>query len=271
LFLPPSVPSFAALPLAAAAAVLTGLSMGGICALLKRCTGANEMITSFLLSAAVSPVCDYLIVGVMRDTSGSLLATPRFASVLPHILPPSALSLSAPLVLLLFAASRLYLYATGAGYRFRVAGSEPSFAVYGGISHETYWTGAMGASGAFAGLDGFFFAAGTDGLCYQGFSGGLGWSGLTAALIAGKSSFSLLPVALVYSSLSEGLDKTLEAAGISLDAAVLVEGAVLLFATVQLTRKPTGVLAAFLRLTRGLPNRLAARFARKGGGNGANK
>jgi simple sugar transport system permease protein len=132
---------------------------------------------------------------------------------------------------------------------------------------EAYWTGAMGASGAFAGLAGFFFAAGTYGLCYQGFSGGLGWSGLTAALIAGKGFLSLLPVALVYAALSEGLDKTLEASGLSLDAAVLVEAAVLLFATVRLTRKPTGALTAF----RGLPSRLTARFARNRADGGANK
>lgn len=270
LFLPqsvPSVPPFAALSLAAAAAVCTGLVMGGVCSLLKRRTGANEMITSFLLSAAVSPVCDYLIAGAMRDSSGSLLATARFASVLPRLLPPSALSLSAPLALLLFAASRLYLYGTGAGYRFRSSGGAPAFAVYGGIRPQTYWTGAMGVSGALAGLAGFFFAAGTDGLCYQGFSGGLGWSGLSAALIAGRSSVSLLPVALVYASLSEGLDKTLEASGLSLDAAVLVEAAVLLFATVRLTRKPTGVFASL----RGLTSRLTARFVRNRADGGANK
>jgi simple sugar transport system permease protein len=80
--------------------------MGGVSGFLKEKFNINELITSFLLSAALSPVADYLISGPLRDTAGNLLASPRFdpARRLPLLLPPSGLSLSFPLILILIGA-----------------------------------------------------------------------------------------------------------------------------------------------------------------------
>jgi simple sugar transport system permease protein len=193
---------------AAAAALVAGGVMGTISGLLKRYTGANELITSFLLASACTPAADYLIAGPLRDPSGNLLATRRFSPdfLLPHILEPSHLSISLIFALIFVVIAHFFINSTASGYRFRIAGSAPAFARYGGIEQRRYWTPVMGISGALCGITGFFAVAGTYDLCHVQFSGGLGWNGIACALIARNQCLTLIPVALVYSLLNAGAD-----------------------------------------------------------------
>ncbi|MDR3161719.1 MAG: ABC transporter permease [Spirochaetaceae bacterium] len=221
--------------LAALAALLTGGSLGAIAAFLKRKFGAHELISSFLLSAALSPLADYLITGPLRDPQGNLLATSRFAPgrLLPRLLPPSALSLSFIFALILIAAGYVFIHRSLRGYRFRIAGAAADFARYGGIRPEAYWIPAMTLSGALSALTGFFAVAGTYGLCHRGFSGGLGWNAIAVALIARNYPLALFPAALVYGALKAGSDAALLAAGLSFETSAFIQTVVLLLATVH--------------------------------------
>ncbi|MDR1148479.1 MAG: ABC transporter permease [Spirochaetaceae bacterium] len=233
LFMPPSCPPFVLLSAAAAAACLTGALAGIFCAFLKNTSGADVLITSFLLSASLTPVADYLIAGPLRDTSGNLLATAHFSAALPHILPPSNLSLSLIFALCLCFAAHTFISKTGAGYRFRIAGGSPAFARYGGIDADVYTAPAMGLSGGLGGLCGFFAVAGTYGLCYQGFSGGLGWAGIAVALIARNRFLALIPAALFYAALKSGIDQILLSSMMSLNAAYIIQAVILIIAAVK--------------------------------------
>jgi simple sugar transport system permease protein len=237
LFLPPSCPAFVSLSAAAAAACLTGGAAGAFCAFLRNRSGADVLITSFLLSAALTPVADYLITGPLRDNSGNLLATARFSTVLPRILPPSNLSLSLIFSLCLCSAAHVFISKTGAGYRFRIAGGSPRFARYGGINAAAYRVPAMGLSGGLGGLCGFFAVAGTYGLCYQGFSGGLGWAGIAVALIARNRFLALIPAALFYAALKSGIDQTLLSSVMSLKTSYIIQAVILTAAAVKLPQK----------------------------------
>jgi simple sugar transport system permease protein len=192
--------SFGILCLAGLLALAAGGAMGALSGFLKKRYGANELITSFLLSAALSPVGDYLISGPLRDHGGNLLATERFAEdrLLPKLLPPSSLSLSFVFALALVVVGHLFINRTVWGYRFRIAGAAPAFARYGGINPERGWFPAMAASGALGGLAGFFAVAGTYGVCHLEFSGGLGWNAIAVALIARNRPLALIPAALIY-------------------------------------------------------------------------
>jgi simple sugar transport system permease protein len=237
LYMPPACPAGLALGLAAAAACLTGALMGLFCAFLNRISGADILITSFLLSAALTPAADYLIAGPLRDGAGSLLATMRFNAGLPRILPPSSLSVSFIFSLGLCAAAQIFICGTGAGYRFRMAGSSPAFARYGGINVTAYRAPAMALSGGAGGLSGFFAVAGTYGLCYQGFSGGLGWAGIACALIARNRFPALIPAALFYAALKSGIDQTLLSSVMSFEATHLLQSLILIAAAVKLPQK----------------------------------
>ena len=238
LFMPPGCPPGLLLCLAAAAAALTGALMGLFCAFLKRTAGANPLITTFLLSSALTPAADFLIAGPLRDNSGSMLATARFAATLPRILPPSNLSISFIISICLCLAAHIFISVTGAGYRFRIAGGSPAFARYGGIDAEGLCVPALGLSGALGGLCGFFAVAGTYDLCYQGFSGGIGWAGMAVALIAKNRFPALLPASLFYAALKSALDQTLLSSVMSVNASQLLQAMILVLAAVASAKRP---------------------------------
>jgi simple sugar transport system permease protein len=221
--------------LAALAAMTAGGVMSAISGILKKYFGANELITSFLLSAALSPVADYFISGPMRNPAENLLATPRFASglLLPKLLPPSNLSVSFPLALALIFLGHIFLYRTIWGYRFRISGSVPAFARYGGINPDSCIIPSMAASGVLSGLTGFFAVAGTYGLCHQGFSGGLGWNAVAVSLIARNRPLALLPAALIYGWLKAGSESALLARGLNFETSAFIQAVVLIMATIH--------------------------------------
>ncbi|GHV80365.1 ABC transporter permease [Spirochaetia bacterium] len=226
-------PSGTGLCLAAMAAIASGYLIGALSGVLKKHFGANELITSFLISAALSPAADYLIAGPLRNPQGSLMATGRFGLTLPRLLPPSNLSVSFIFALALVYLGHLFIYRTVWGYRYKVAGSAPDFTRYGGIDPERCWVPAMGMSGALNGLTGFFAVAGTYGLCHQGFSGGLGWNAIAVALIARNRPLALIPAALIFGWLKAGSDSALLSRGLSFETTAFIQAAVLILATIQ--------------------------------------
>jgi simple sugar transport system permease protein len=232
------LPGAFALCLAALAAMAAGGGMGFISGLLKKISGANELITSFLLSAALIPAADYLISGPLRDTSGNLLAMPKISAdrLLLFLFPPSSLSVSFICALALVLAGHVFINKTARGYRYRISGAAPGFARYGGMNGEGLWIPALAFSGALSGLAGFFAVAGTYGRCHTGFPGGLGWNAIAVALIARNQPLALFPAALVYGWLKAGADSSLLAAGMNLETSSFIQAVVLLLATVSLRR-----------------------------------
>jgi len=228
-----SIPAPLLLLSAAIAAALAGILMGGFSGALKKRLGMNELITSFLFSSALIPVADYFIKGPLRESGGNLLALPAFSRelVLPRLLHPSNLSVSFIFALVLVFAGHVFINRTYRGYQFRISGSDPAFARFGGMNPEKAWIPAMAVSGTLSALTGFFAVAGTYGRCHAGFSGGLGWSAIAVALIAGNRPLALLPAALIYGWLKSGSDSALLAAGLNLETTSFIQAAVLLFAT----------------------------------------
>jgi simple sugar transport system permease protein len=219
--------------LAVLAALFTGGLIGALSGFLRKRFGANEMITSFLISAALSPVADYLIAGPLRNPAGNLMATARFAGTLKRILPPSNLSVSFIFALILVGMGHIFLYRTVWGYRYKVSGSAPDFARYGGIDPDRRLIPAMGVSGALSGLTGFFAVAGTYGLCHLGFSGGLGWNAIAVALIARNRPLALIPAALVLGYLKAGSDSALLSRGLSFETTAFIQAVALILATIH--------------------------------------
>jgi len=225
-------PDFFILILAALAAAACGSIMGGVSGLLRKKFGASELITSFLLAAALIPVGDYLIFALLRSPDINLLATDKISAgrTLHYILPPSSLSVSIIYILLLIILFHLFIHRTVWGYRFRISGISPELALFGGTDPNKRFVPAMIVSGALSGLTGFFAVAGTYGMCYQGFSGGLGWNGIAMALIAANEPLLLLPVVLVFASINAGANAVMLRAGFGFETAAFIQAAVLLLA-----------------------------------------
>ncbi|MCL2006889.1 MAG: ABC transporter permease [Treponema sp.] len=233
------IPAPLLLCLAALSAIIIGGLIGGFSGLLKKTLGINELISSFLLSSALIPIADHLIGGPWRDPSGTLLALPAFPEslLLPRILPPSNLSHSFFYALLLVFCGYIFIDRTAPGYKFRIAGAAPGFARFGGIKAENVWLPAMTISGALAGLTGFFAVAGSFGRCHVGFSGGLGWSAIAVALIAGNKPLALLPAALVFGWLQAGSNSALLSAGLNIETSSIIQAVVLILITARWGKK----------------------------------
>jgi simple sugar transport system permease protein len=215
--------------------MITGGLLGAVSGILKKRLGTNELITSFLLASALTPLADYLIEGPLRDRGGNLLAMPAFekSRTLLQLLPPSHLSVSFLFALVLVIGGHIFVNKTAWGYRFRISGAVPGFAAYGGIESEKCWIPSLTSSGALFGLAGFFAVAGTYGRCHLGFSGGLGWNAIAVSLICRNRPLALFPAALIYGWLQAGAGSALLAARIDLEAAAFIQAAVLILATAR--------------------------------------
>ncbi|MDR1467689.1 MAG: ABC transporter permease [Spirochaetaceae bacterium] len=225
------------LVLAAAASLVVGGALGAVSGALKQRFHADELLTTYLLSASLVPLCDALVTGLFRDQSGNLLASAKFAPALTltRILPPSNLSLSFVGALALVAVFYVYLTKTGAGYRFSVAGAAPGFAAYGGIKAAAYTIPALVVSGALHGLAGFFFCAGTAGRLHIGFSGGIGWDAIAVALLVRKKPLLLIPAALCFCALLSTAESALLLRGLKLETKRFIEAlAIFIAASIRL-------------------------------------
>ena len=224
-------------------AVTTALTAGGLLAgvsgWLRFRTGADELITSFLLSAATIPVVDYLISGPLRDPAGNLLATvPIPDSVrLTRILPPSAFNntviWAALVVVLLYFVMNWTLF----GYELRITGYNHDLARFSGISVGVYTTVPMAICGALHGLAGAALVMGVHFRSIRGFSGGLGWNGIAVALIARNNPALIIPAALFFAFLDAGSRAAVVHTQATWELGSLIQGVVFLFVTVRLMQR----------------------------------
>jgi simple sugar transport system permease protein len=98
----------------------------------------------------------------------------------------------------------IYLWRTKAGYEQRMAGQSRRFALYGGIRSDKAAIRAMLISGALAGLAGAIEVMGVHRRIMTGFSVGLGFDGLTAAILGQVHPFGVFIVAILFSGLKLG-------------------------------------------------------------------
>lgn len=219
--------------------VVVGGIIAGVSGLLRMKWFTDELISSYLISITVILVINRLITGPMRDPSTNLLATRQLDSGwwLPNILPPSHLNLSLLIALFAVGIVQFYLYSTHQGYKLRMCGFNREFARYGGVRVSLFLILPMIWSGALHGLAGATLVLGTYGRVIQGFSFGIGWNGISVALIARKNPIAVVPAAILLAYLKSGAEIAMINANISLEISVLAEAIVLLLITSQWMRE----------------------------------
>jgi simple sugar transport system permease protein len=223
------------------AAALSGGVLCGVSGLLRRRTGADELITSFLLSATVTPVINYLIVGPLRDERSSLLATPVVPprNQLTELLPPSSLTIGVVWSLVVVGLLWAVLRGTLFGYELRIVGYNRRLARYAGIPLGLYTTAPMALSGMLHGLAGAVLALGVHNRSISEFSGGLGWNGIAVALIARNRPLLLVPAAIFFAFLESGARATVLQNRTTWELGAVIQAVVFLFVTADvLARAP---------------------------------
>jgi simple sugar transport system permease protein len=98
----------------------------------------------------------------------------------------------------------VYLWRTKSGYEQRMAGQSMKFALYGGIRSDNAAVRAMLISGALSGLAGAIEVMGVHRRIMTGFSVGLGFDGLTTAILGQVHPIGVFIVAILFSGLKLG-------------------------------------------------------------------
>jgi simple sugar transport system permease protein len=218
-----------------AAGMAAGAALGWLSGALKRGLGVEELISSFLLSAAAAYAGDYLITGPLQDPASNFQSTAslpeafRFA----RIMPPSNLSSAAFLVACLIALAAFAMSRTRFGFELRLTGQNREFARYVGVDTGRYATLPMALSGALNGLVGAVLILGTYYKAVKGFSSGLGWTGIAVALVAGNRPAALIPAAFLFAWLDAGAKSVMIGADVTQEIVSVIQAVIFFLVTAR--------------------------------------
>jgi len=220
-----------------AAGIAAGVLLGGLSGWLKMRFDADEMITTFLLSASAVPLVNAAMTGPGLGAAESMLIQSRPAPEafwLPGLLAPSNLHVGVLVALPLVAIFGVLVNHTPWGYRLRLMGRNRDFARYAGISTGLYALVPLGLSGGLHGLAGALGVLGTQHALVQGFSAGWGWNGIAVALIARTNPWAVLPSALLLAFLDQASRTVVLQGQFPFHLSALFQAAILFFITARL-------------------------------------
>lgn len=199
------LPIFIHAPLALLGGALAGGLFGAIPGALKTYTGAHEVITTIMLNYIAINITDYLADGPLKDASpGNIVA--RTPLILESARIPSIQGIPLGFILAIIAALLVWwlLWRTTIGFEIRTVGLNPNAAHYSGMRVAFTVILTMVLSGFLAGMGG---AVETQGVVYRyqpGFNAGLGFDGITIALLGKTHPLGVIPAALLVGAMKAG-------------------------------------------------------------------
>ena len=187
-------------------AMAVGAAYGWIPGILRVRLGVNELLATIMLNSIAALVVEYLVQFPMRGDRSTTAHSPVIdeTAQLLSFMPGSKWGVGFVIAVLAVIGVYVYLWRTKAGYEQRMAGQSRRFALYGGIRSDKSAIRAMLISGALAGLAGAIEVMGVHRRIMTGFSVGLGFDGLTAAILGQTHPFGVFIIAILFSGLKLG-------------------------------------------------------------------
>ena len=174
------------LPLMILCGVIGGMLWAAVPAFLRTRFGANEILTSLMLSYVAVLLLSVLVHGPWRDPDGFNFPETRVfndAATLPIILPGTRLHLGFLAALLAVASAWVLMAKTIVGFQIKVIGEAPAAGRYAGFSvNKTIWLVLLTGGGA-AGLAGLIEVAGPIGQLQPSISPGYGFTAIIVAFV----------------------------------------------------------------------------------------
>ncbi len=224
------LPFFIHAPLALAGGALAGALYGALPGALKTYTGAHEVITTIMLNFVAINITDFFADGPWKDTApGNIVArTPKIfdSAVIPWIgTVPVGFLLSLGMAVFVW----WLLWRTTIGFEIRTVGSNPHAARYAGIRVARTVILTMALSGVLAGLGGAVETQGVVGRFQPGFNAGLGFDGITIALLGKTHPFGVIPAALLVGAMKAGASTMQFNAGVAKEITDVIQALILFF------------------------------------------
>ncbi len=188
---------------------LAGALYGAIPGALKTYTGAHEVITTIMLNFVAINITDFLADGPWKDPSPSNIVarTPRIldSAVIPRL--GENWPLGFVLAIGMAAVTWWLLWRTTTGYEIRTVGLNPFAARYAGMRVSFTVILTMMLSGLLAGMGGAVETLGVVGRYQPGFNVGLGFDGITIALLGKTHPFGVIPAAILVGAMRAGANR----------------------------------------------------------------
>ena len=227
-------PAFVILLVAIGVGVLSGAIWGFIPGFLKARTGAHEVITTIMLNYVAAQIVFFALRSdtLRRPSSTAPVSKPLSGIIdIPLIvdLPAIRLDYGFVIALLMAVAVSYLLFRTTKGFELRASGFNLTAARYAGMSAGGSMMLAMALSGALAGLAGSLLVIGTVGQLSLDLSGGIGFTAIALALLAGLRPGGVVVAALLFGALTTGGKTMGVESGIPFDLLVFIMALVIMF------------------------------------------
>lgn len=227
------LPGYIHIPVALIIGAFFGSIVAAISGLLKAYRGVHEVITTIMLNSIVMAIADYLASGKLREPGQFLTRTSEIAEsarlpIIGNL--PSGFFIAVILGVFIW----WVLGRTTSGFRIETVGRNRHAAWYSGISVKRTVVSAMVVSGAIAGLGG---AIETLGITYRyapAFNLGLGFDGITIALLGRVHPIGIIPGAILIGGMRAGAANMQFDAGVAPEIVDLLMALILLFVTAPL-------------------------------------
>jgi len=225
------LPAVIVLPLAALAGFIGGALWAGIAGILKVRLGIDEVINTIMLNYIAALGVNWLIHGPLKDPAAGF---PRTAMIpinaqLPILIPRTRLHLGVVMAIVLAVLLQWILWRTSLGYRIRAVGQNKTAARYGGINVGRTMMIAMLISGGMAGLAGMNQTNGLHFRMLQDISGGIGFTAIAVALLAGNQPIATLLSGFILAALDVGANAMQIRAHVPIEVVKIIQGLVILF------------------------------------------
>jgi general nucleoside transport system permease protein len=220
------------LPLAILAGLLGGALYGWIPGVLKARTGAHEVISTIMLNNIALLVSGWLVSTTLFRAPGrtdpisrTVEASARFPRFVPELRVNTSLIMAVLLAMFIF----WMVERSTRGFELNAVGLNPTAATTAGMSVNRSIILAMTTGGALAGAAGAALILGVQGRLTIGFSAGLGFSGITVALLGRGRIGGTVAAGLLIGALAAGGRSMQAQTGTSLDLVLVIQALIIVF------------------------------------------
>lgn len=223
--------------LASLAAVAAGAVWAMIAGGIKIRFGASEVVITLMLNYVAKLFTEYLVMYpfYVPGTASDSKATLNIAQQ-AHLTPliqgsqvTSALLISLVIVLL----SYLWMKRTVSGFETKLVGSNARFAQFSGVRVKYRQMQIMAISGGLAGLCGAMEILGVHGRFVVNFTSGLGFDGITVALLSGNNPLAIPVAALFMGAMTSGSTQLEMLGGVPRSMASILMGIIIMTITIK--------------------------------------
>ena len=223
--------------LAALAAVAAGAAWAMLAGWIKIRFGASEVVITLMLNYVAKLFTEYLVMYpfYVPGTASDSKATANIAQQ-AHLTPLiQGRQVTTALLISLAAVVLVYLWTrhTVSGFETRLVGSNDRFAQFSGVKVKRRQLQIMAISGGLAGLCGALEILGVHGRFVVNFTSGLGFDGITVALLSGNNPLAVPLAALFMGAMTSGSTQLEMLGGVPRSMASILMGIIIMTVTIK--------------------------------------